>query len=49
MSELEKLIQMDVYVKLLEYITTIQFGAVTLIMQNGKIIQIDNSEKIRIV
>jgi hypothetical protein len=49
MSELEKLIPPDVYAKLLEYIKTIQFGSVTLILQNGKIIQIDKNEKIRIV
>ncbi len=49
MSELEKLVPPDVYKKLLEYVTTIQFGSVTMIIQNGKIIQIDKNEKIRIV
>ena len=31
-----------------EYIESIQFGSVSIVIQNGKIIQIEKSEKIRL-
>jgi hypothetical protein len=33
--------------KIAEYIASIQFGSVTVVIQNGKIIQIEKTEKIR--
>ena len=34
--------------KLLQYIESIQFGSVTLYIQDGKIVQIEKSEKIKL-
>jgi hypothetical protein len=34
--------------KIAEYIASIQFGSVSVIIQNGKIIQIEKTEKIRL-
>lgn len=34
--------------KIKEFIETIRFGSVNIIIQDGKIVQIDKSEKIRI-
>ncbi len=34
--------------KILEYLETIQYGSVTVVVQDGKIIQIDKNEKIRL-
>ena len=34
--------------KIKEFIETIKFGSVNIIIQDGKIVQIDKSEKIRI-
>lgn len=34
--------------KIKEFIETIKFGSVNIIIQDGKIIQIDKSEKIRL-
>jgi len=33
--------------KLIEYVESIQYGSVTLFIQEGKIVQIEKSEKIR--
>jgi hypothetical protein len=38
--ELERLVR--------ETLTTIRFGTVTLVVQDGRVIQVDKSEKIRI-
>lgn len=35
--------------KIVESIQSIQFGSVSIIIQNGKIIQIEKNEKIRLV
>ncbi len=37
----------DVYELLLKYLQRIQFGSVSLVIQNGKVVQIECSEKIR--
>lgn len=37
----------EVYNILLRYLETIKFGSVTLTIQDGKIVQIEGSEKIR--
>ncbi|MBR1863905.1 MAG: YezD family protein [Ruminococcus sp.] len=37
----------DIYELLLKYLQTIQFGSVTLVIQNGKVVQIESNEKIR--
>jgi hypothetical protein len=34
--------------KIVEFLETIQYGSVTVIVQDGKILQIEKSEKIRI-
>lgn len=34
--------------KIKEFIETIKFGSVNIVIQDGKIVQIDKSEKIRI-
>lgn len=34
--------------KITEYLETIQYGSVTVVVQDGKIIQIDKNEKIRL-
>jgi len=33
--------------KIIEFLETVQFGSVTIIIQNGKIMQIEKNEKIR--
>ncbi|MBQ8490171.1 MAG: YezD family protein [Pseudobutyrivibrio sp.] len=38
----------DELAKIKEFIETIEFGSVNIIIQDGKIVQIDKSEKIRI-
>ena len=40
-------ISKDVYEKLEQYIKDIKFGSVTLIIQDGQIIQIEKNEKVR--
>ena len=37
----------NIYDLLSKYLNSIRFGSVTLIIQNGKIVQIECSEKIR--
>jgi len=34
--------------KIIEFIETIQFGSIMLIIQDGKIVQIEKNEKVRI-
>lgn len=34
--------------KIFEYIKSIQFGTVTLIIQEGKVVQVDKTEKIKL-
>ena len=38
----------DELAKIKEFIETIKYGSVNIIIQDGKIVQIDKSEKIRI-
>ncbi|ROR28213.1 hypothetical protein EDD66_105152 [Mobilisporobacter senegalensis] len=33
--------------KVIEFIETIQFGSITLIIQDGRIVQIEKNEKVR--
>ena len=35
--------------KLLQMISTVKYGSVSLIIQDGKVIQIDKNEKVRLV
>ena len=35
--------------KLLELLKTLRFGSVTLIVQDGKVVQIDKNEKMRLI
>lgn len=37
----------NIYELLSKYLNSIKFGSVTLVIQNGKIVQIECSEKIR--
>ena len=37
----------DIYQLLLKYLSSIKFGSVTLVIQNGKVVQIESNEKIR--
>lgn len=48
MSELKDPIPKEVYEKLSEYILSIQYGFVTIVIQDGKIVQIDKNEKFRL-
>lgn len=34
--------------KIIEFIESIQFGSVSILIQNGKIIQIEKNEKVRL-
>lgn len=34
--------------KVIEFIETIQYGSITLIIQDGKIVQIEKNEKVRL-
>ena len=38
----------DELAKIKEFIETIKYGSVNIVIQDGKIVQIDKSEKIRI-
>ena len=38
----------DVLDRLIRYIKDIQFGSVTVIIQDGKIVQIEKNEKVRL-
>jgi hypothetical protein len=38
----------EVYAQLIKYIKDIRFGSVTVVIQDGKIVQIEKSEKIRL-
>lgn len=35
--------------RLMEMIGSIQYGSITLVIQDGKVVQIDTSEKVRLV
>lgn len=41
-------ISQEDFQKLLQYIESIQYGSVTLFIQEGKIVQIEKSEKIKL-
>jgi hypothetical protein len=47
MPTFDTVISKDIYDKLQKYLKDIQFGSVTLIIQDGHIIQIEKNEKIR--
>lgn len=38
----------DIYRRLAQYIKEIQYGSVTIIIQDGKIVQIEKNEKVRL-
>lgn len=44
----EELVAKETLDKLIEVINEVQFGTVTLIIQEGKIVQIEKNQKIRI-
>jgi len=54
MKELEGLDKSKVHIsdenlkKLLQYVESIQYGSVTIFIQEGKIVQIEKSEKIKL-
>ena len=48
MEDLKNLIPNQLYAKFTEFIKTTAHGSVTLIIQDGRIIQVERSEKIRI-
>lgn len=47
MAEKETCRETDIYRKLAQYIKEIQYGSVTVIIQDGKIVQIEKNEKVR--
>lgn len=48
MEELKEIIPKQFYSKFVEFIKTTAHGSVTLIIQDGKIIQVERSEKVRL-
>ncbi len=48
MEDLKSLLPNQLYSKLVEFLTTTAHGSVTLIIQDGRIIQVERSEKVRI-
>ncbi len=47
MAEKESCHEAEIYRRLAQYIKEIQYGSVTAIIQDGKIVQIEKSEKVR--
>lgn len=47
MSDLQEIVSNEVYDKLAHYIQETKYGSVTIIIQDGKIIQIEKNEKVR--
>lgn len=43
------LLKLQVHTKIVEAITDMKYGSVTLVVQDGHVIQIDRREKIRLV
>ncbi len=48
MEELKNLIPNQFYPKIIEFLKTTTHGSVTLIIQDGRVIQVERSEKVRI-
>jgi hypothetical protein len=48
MPDTEEAITRDVYDKLMSYIKDIKYGSVTIIIQDGRIVQIEKNEKVRL-
>jgi hypothetical protein len=48
MEELKEIIPNQFYSKFVEFIKTTAHGSVTLIIQDGRIIQVERSEKVRL-
>ncbi|MDR0818547.1 MAG: YezD family protein [Oscillospiraceae bacterium] len=46
--EIENVISKDNFDKVLTYLSEVKFGTVTLILQDGKVVQVEKLEKIRI-
>jgi hypothetical protein len=46
---LSKVLGEKVFKDLIAILSTLQFGSVTLVIQNGKVIQIEKNEKFRLV
>jgi hypothetical protein len=46
---LSNVLDEKVFRELITLLSTLQFGSVTLIIQNGKVIQIEKNEKFRLV
>ncbi|TCQ07919.1 YezD family protein [Serpentinicella alkaliphila] len=44
----EKSISKESLIKLLDLIESVKFGSVTLIIQDGKVIQLEKNEKVRL-
>ncbi|QAT51324.1 DUF2292 domain-containing protein [Caproiciproducens sp. NJN-50] len=39
----------EIYQKLLEYIKDIRYGSIVVVIQDGKIVQIEKNEKVRFI
>jgi hypothetical protein len=48
MEEIKSLLPAQLYTKIIEFLKTTTHGSVTLIIQDGKVIQVERSEKVRI-
>lgn len=47
-KELNKMVTAEVYALLLDMLQSIKYGSVTLIIQDGKVIQLEKNEKLRL-
>jgi hypothetical protein len=48
LAELEAVIPRDALERLFEYLREVKYGTVTIILQDGKVVQIDKLEKLRL-
>lgn len=48
MSDISNQERKEIAERLLQYIQSVQYGSVTVIIQDGKVIQIEKNEKIRL-
>jgi hypothetical protein len=46
--EIENVISKENFERVLSYLSEVKFGTVTLILQDGKVVQVEKLEKIRI-
>ena len=48
MEELKNILPTQIYPKIIEFLKTTTHGSVTLVIQDGKVIQVERNEKVRI-